>query len=105
MLRRGYFNGINVLLAANAYACNHLSTGLDAYAATAQGQQGGANQKHSVSGPQPCSAYAAMAACPALTTAPAAAAAKNSESQAGQAGIVRHGAFPGLYARLPAHPG
>ena len=35
---------INVILAANAYACNHLPTGLDAYAATAQRQQGSTNQ-------------------------------------------------------------
>ena len=36
---------INVILAANAYACNHLPAGLNSHAASAQGQQCGADQK------------------------------------------------------------
>ena len=44
---------INVILAANAYACNHLPTGLYVHAAPTQGQQGGASQNTQNKGRSP----------------------------------------------------
>ena len=108
MLRRGPHNWLSWPLAANAYACNHLPAGLNAHGASAQGQQYSADQKTHKQGRSPTSqTRGAQARHPQTFQLwqHGQLRQRGQQRQHGLTGLVRHGVFPGLRARLPARPG